>query len=232
MKVFNPKGDSEECKKIRKEIDKIISENEAISEPLEQNHLEKKNLFLISNEKYIKNSNVKQRRKEKPDNIRKKAKHNFLKSLKNKINIKLKIAKSKHLFDSFPYILVSNINKQKNRIIINMKLIELFTTNFFDEYKSEYIIEDKVKYLKEKKINEKKYYHNLKILHYLKENEDIRKKINFDYIKEMTFGELYKEYLESREFEEDISILKKKENPQYIKNYIIKAYSFIEYFSE
>ena len=66
----------------------------------------------------------------------------------------------------------------------------------------------------------------------MEKNENIKKKINFDYIKGMTFGELFKEYLESREFEKDILKLKQKENPEYIKNYIIKAYTFIEYFSE
>ena len=58
------------------------------------------------------------------------------------------------------------------------------------------------------------------------------KKINFDYIKEMTYGKIFNEYLESRDFEEDILKLKKIEKPEYIKNYIIKAYTFIEYFSE
>ena len=62
----------------------------------------------------------------------------------------------------------------------------------------------------------------------MEKNENIKKKINFDYIKGMTFGELFKEYLESREFEKDILKLKQKETPEYIKNYIIKAYNFIE----
>ena len=233
LKLFSPKGETEECQKIREEIGKIISENKlnAISELSEKKPLEKK-LFFILNEDYIENPKIKKRRKENPDNIIKKAKHKFLKSIKNKINIKLKIAKSKYLFDFFPYIFTSNINKQKNQIIINKKLIELLTTNFFEEYQNENLIEDKDKYLKEKMKNEKKYFHNLKVVEYLEKNENIRKKINFDYIKEMTFEKMFKEYLESKEFEEDILELKKIEKPQYIKEFIIKAYNFIEYFSE
>ena len=86
--------------------------------------------------------------------------------------------------------------------------------------------------MEEKQINDKKYDHNLKVIEYLEENENIKKKINFDYIKEMTFGNLFNEYLESREFEKDILKLKQKENPGYIKNFINYAYTFVEYFSE
>ena len=253
LKLFNPKGEDEECKKIRQEINKIISENKSISEPLEKKSLKKK-IFLIENEENIEKSKIIKKRKENPDNIRKKVKQKFLKSLKNKINIKLNFEKSEYLFDFFPQVFIANINRQKNKTIINNKLIELLNTNFFAEYENENLIKDKEldNFLKKKKINEKKYDHNLKVIEYLEKNENIKKKINFDYIKGMTFGELFKEYLESREFEKDILKLKQKENPEYIKNYInnfvififffffffinnyllIKAYTFIKYFSE
>ena len=231
LKLFNPKGDSEECKKVREEIDKIIYEIKPASTSSEKNPFEKK-LFFISNEEHTHNPIVKKRRKENPDNIIKKVKHKFLKSLKNRINIKLKMEKSKYLFDFFPFIFVSNINKQKNKNIINKKLIELYRTNFFDEYTNENLIKDKNKYLTEKNKNEKKYNKNLKVIEYLEKNINIMKKTNFDYIKEMTYGKIFNEYLESRDFEEDILKLKKIEKPEYIKNYIIKAYTFIEYFSE
>ena len=56
----------------------------------------------------------------------------------------------------------------------------------------------------------------------------------------MTFSKLFNEYLESKEFEEDIIKLKIIENnkindkpefiKEYIDDYIIKAYDFINYF--
>ena len=234
LKVFNPKGDSDECKKIREEVNKTITENKAASEIIEKKPLEKKKIFRIISGENIENAKVGKKRKEKPDNIRKKVKQKFLKSLKNRINIKLKLAKSEMLFDFFPQVFIANINKKRNKKIINKKLIELFNTNFFDEYKNKNFIKDKdkEKYLEEKQINDKKYDHNLKVIEYLEENENIKKKINFDYIKEMTFGNLFNEYLESREFEKDILKLKQKENPGYIKNFINYAYTFVEYFSE
>ena len=102
--------------------------------------------------------------------------------------------KSKYLFDFFPFIFVSNINKQKNKNIINKKLIELYRTNFFDEYTNENLIKDKNKYLTEKNKNEKKYNKNLKVIEYLEKNINIMKKTNFDYIKEMTYGKIFNEY--------------------------------------
>ena len=222
LKLFNPKGENEECKKIREEINKIISENKTVSDPSAK---KEKNLFFI----YVQNPQVIKRRKENTDNLRKKVKNKFLKSFKNRINMKLKVAKSEYLFDYFPKIFSSNITKKENKIIINKKLVELLKTNFFEEYNKKNIIENE----HEKKINEKKYYHNLEVLKYLEENENVKKKINFDYIKEMTFEKMFKEYLESKEFEEDIlELKKKKEKPEYIKNYIVIAYTFIEYFSE
>ena len=48
----------------------------------------------------------------------------------------------------------------------------------------------------------------------------------------MTYRQLYNEYLDSKEFEMVIDYLrkKKKEDDEYINNYIIKAYNFLNYF--
>ena len=68
----------------------------------------------------------------------------------------------------------------------------------------------------------------------MEDNKDIYKEANFDVVEKMTFRELFKEYLESKEFEEDILKLKNKdkEDEEYIKDYIILAYNYIEYFSK
>ena len=46
----------------------------------------------------------------------------------------------------------------------------------------------------------------------------------------MTYSQLYKEYLESVEFEKEIANLTKKETLKYTKNYILKANNFINFF--
>jgi len=46
----------------------------------------------------------------------------------------------------------------------------------------------------------------------------------------MTYSQLYNEYLESVEFEKEIANLTKKETLKYTKNYILKAINFINYF--
>ena len=50
----------------------------------------------------------------------------------------------------------------------------------------------------------------------------------------MSFSDLFKEYIKSKEFEVDILKLKKEgnEDQDYINNYIIKANDFIDFFSK
>ena len=48
----------------------------------------------------------------------------------------------------------------------------------------------------------------------------------------MTVTDLFKEYLKSEEFEKEIEKLKEEQNnDNYIKDYILKAFGFIKYFS-
>ena len=76
-----------------------------------------------------------------------------------------------------------------------------------------------------------KYYHNLKVLKYLENNKEISKKSNFNNIKDMKYYEVFNEYLNSKEFEEEILRLHKKENDIYIKRYISKAMNLIDFFN-
>ena len=49
----------------------------------------------------------------------------------------------------------------------------------------------------------------------------------------MKFYQIFNEYLRSKEFEKEITSLKlEKENDKYIRKYIIKAGSFIEFYSQ
>ena len=76
-----------------------------------------------------------------------------------------------------------------------------------------------------------KYRHNLLVLNYLEKNKEISKKSNFNNIKKMKFNEIYREYLNSKEFKIEISKLKQQnETEQYIKKYIILAINLIDDF--
>ena len=167
------------------------------------------------------------------------------------MNEKLKYANSEKQFDFLPQCFISNITKKKNKLILNVTLKEIMSTNFFEEYKEKNDIgnpennkmlekkrkcPDKIKYEnKNKKSPDRaKYDKNKEVMKYLKDNEDIKKIFNFDIIGNKTFSDLFNEYLNSNEFEKDIFALKNEEgeDSEYIKEYIIKAYDFIKDFSK
>ena len=76
----------------------------------------------------------------------------------------------------------------------------------------------------------KKYHHNLSVLKYLEGNKALNEKSNFNIIKNMKLSEIFREYLESKEIGLEISDLKKdNENDKYIKKYIIKVKTFINF---
>ena len=151
-------------------------------------------------------------RKDNADNIRKKIKVKFHKFLKNAINEKLKKAGSKFLFKALSQDFITNITKEKNKQILDLPLKKIFSLNFSD---------------KENKNKE----FNLKVLEYLDKNHNISEKSNFNKIKNMKYEQAFNEYLLSKEFKIAISTLKKdNENDKYIKNYIIKAHNFINFF--
>ena len=195
-------------------------------------------IFNVSKKDKEKIIKVKRERKHKPDDIRKKIKARFLKALRYRMNEELKYANSKKYFDFLPQCFICGITKEKNKSILNMTLKEIMSTDFFEKYKK---INDDVNTLNNSMLNKKrkcpdkvKYENNKEVMKYLKNNEEIKKSFNFDIIGNMTFSELFYEYLESKEFEKDILALKieeRKENFEYIKEYIIKAFDFIKDFS-
>jgi len=71
--------------------------------------------------------------------------------------------------------------------------------------------------------------HNLKNV----ESEEIKENEEFKIILNKTFGELYKEYINSDEFKiDEIKRLKTKNEDEYISRYIYLAENLIEYFSK
>ena len=165
-----------------------------------------------------KKKNIKQR-KQNSDNIRKKIKARFLKSLRNEINRKLKRAGSKYIFSFLPQSFVSNLSKRKNKEVLDLTLKEIFEKNFCERKK-------------ERKVDIRKYKHNLLVLNYLENNKEISEKSNFNVIKNMKYSQIFNEYLESKEFGLEISTLKQeKENDNYIKVYIVKARNLLNFFN-
>ena len=153
------------------------------------------------------------RRRDNQDNIRKKIKRGFLNNaLYNKLNKKLKEIGSKLFLEKFPQKFACDVVKKTNKLILNMKLEEIF------EMKELY---------NEKEL--KNYYHNLKVVKNkeIQENEELKKILNKKYY------ELFEEYINSDEFIiDEINRLKKnKMHNTYIEKYIYLAENFIEFFS-
>ena len=77
----------------------------------------------------------------------------------------------------------------------------------------------------------KKYQHNLKVMEYLKINQEIVKRSKFDIISNMTVTQMFNEYLKSDEFEKEVNKLEEEgDDINYIKDYISKAFGYVNYF--
>ena len=162
----------------------------------------------------IKRSAKKKRRMENRDNIRRKIKRSFLNiALIKKLNEKLNDIGCISFFQKFPKSFVSDITRKTNKDILNMTLREIF------EKKELYSAEEL-----------DHYNYNLNVLknEIIKENEGINIILNKKYF------ELYKEYINSKEFKIDtINRLKeKKMDNSYIEKYKYFAKNFLEFFED
>ena len=199
-----------------------------------QNHIQKKrnifNKFKVfrmeprkEREKIL--YKLKHKRKYKPDDIRKKIKARFHKSIKNIVNENLRQAGSKHTFSFLPQIFISSISREQNHKILNLSYRELLKKDFISNI-------DEAKY-KNKRVDLAKYKNNLNVLDYLDNNPDICEKSGFDLISKMKYGDLLEEYFKSREFENAVKKLREEnEEEDYIKEYINKAKTYVKFFSE
>ena len=219
----------------------ILNENEVSNKELNNNKKKikkNKNKFKICHIEYQKTekdgndkkdiiitNRLKHKRKYKPDDIRKKIKARFHKSIKNIINENLRKAGSKKLFTFLPQVFITSIARPANRYVLNMSLREILQKNFVDEL-------DEKKY-KNKKIDLAKYKKNLSVLEYLDNNPEICKNSGFDIISKMKYCDLLEEYFKSNEFERAIFKLKEEnEDEDYIKEYIIKSKNYVKFFME
>ncbi len=175
----------------------------------------------ISNNDSRKKGRKRKQRKFKPDDIRKKIKARFHKTLKNIINENLKQSGSNEFFDLLPQSFVSNISRAKNNQVLNLKYREILEKDFSEELNDS----------KQKKIDHSKFEKNMKVLKYLDDNPDISKKSGFSAISCLTYKDILNEYFTSEEFQNSIKkLVEQKENTMYIEEYIEKSQKYIEFF--
>ena len=154
------------------------------------------------------------KRYECKDNIRKTIKRRFLNTyLKNGLNDKIKKAGYNLFFEYYPQKLVSQISREKDKQILEMKLLQIFENkDLYDE----------------KNLNN--YYHNLKVIEQLKleENPELNIILNKKY------KDLFDEYINSDEFRiKEINRLKEtNKDDNYIAKYIYLSKNFIEFCSK
>ena len=169
----------------------------------------------------------KKKRKFKPDDIRKKIKAKFHKTIKNTINNKLKKAGAIKLFDFLPQSFITNVSIKLNHQSLGLTLEELISKDYSSDIYP--------------KADRNKYYHNLDVLNYLKESKSICELSNFNKIKNMKYIDILRAYFSSYEFEKSIielynknekrDLLSKKETIEYIEQYVNKALSYVSFYN-
>ena len=97
----------------------------------------------------------------------------------------------------------------------------------YDKYKN---IEGKEYIMKKREVAEKQYNKNTEILKYLDSNRKISEESGWDIIKNMKYIDLLKAYFNSKEFEQNIEELSKKETTAYIKSYKYFSSTYVDYF--
>ena len=207
----------EDKNKKRKETKDIFE----VIYPETTNLFKDNNLFEnhLSNGQYNFKKRTKSKQKLKRfkcrDNIRKMIKRRFFNTyLRNALNEKIKKGGYNLFFEYFPQSFVGNVIKEKEKNLLNKKLRQFF--------------EDKKLYKQENLTN---YYHNLKVLEQLKKdkNEVIETILDKKYV------DLFKEYLNSKEFKiDEMNRLKnisnkRKKDDYYIEKYKYLANHFIEF---
>ena len=239
--VFSPPDDilkkDEENIKVKRNNNKGTNKGELREEKLKEETYDYSGnintpnefLFKFKTKKYFvaedgKKKKVKKKRKFKPDDIRKKIKSRFHKTIKNIINENLKKAGSKELFDFLPQCFIGNVTKKANSKCFELTFKELLSTNFILELNKDDNRNSKVDY--------NKYMKNKKVLEYLEKNPDICRRSGFDLIKDRKYKDILKIYFTSEQFENSLIQLKsEKESPEYIQEYIKRARTYVSFYS-
>ncbi len=223
--------------KICEELNKIKSNTILHNEKSSINHVIKKRKFCNKFQVYQIKPKIKKeklsiehrrKRKYKPDDIRKKIKARFHKSIKNIINENLRQAGSKLFFSFLPQIFICTIAREKNSQILNLTYREIIEKDFLSDFEG-----NNINKLKNRKSDLIKYKNNLKVLDYLDKNPEISQNSGFDIISNMKYSKLLDEYFKSEEFERSILKLQEEnEDKEYIREYIKKAKNYVSFFSK
>ena len=206
-----------------------LNENSEIKDIFPFNESQRKIMSKMENKKifYTLKKNVDKRRKEREDNIRKKIKSNFHKKIFKLINEKLKKAGAKLYFQSLPQYFISDITKKTNFDALEINYKDLFEYTH-EKFINNKIVNSKIEVMK--RVSEKKYRKNIETLNYLDNNLEISEKSGWSKIKSMKYIDLLEAYFNSKEFEESIEKLEKKETKNYINDYIYYSLNYIEHF--
>ena len=223
---FTPGVGIKKCvEKIGLELNFISSNYISLSSPYKIEKEIKVSKFKVldyTDSKRGKIKKPKKKRKFKPDDIRKKIKARFHKAIKNIINIDLKNAGSRKLFDFFPQSFISNITIKFNHIALNYTYDELIRKDIAFEVMSQ-VQSDR---------DFDKYKRNLEVLNYIDHSKKISKVSLFSKIRKMKYSEILKAYFLSSEFEDAIiDLYNKGEKIEYIEEYINKSLNYVNFFS-
>ena len=203
---------------LNKETEKDEKENNDCDEIFKMKFKTKK-YYINENGK---KRRIKRERKYKSDDIRKKIKVKFHKTIKNIINKNLKEVGSKKLFKFLPQIFMGNISQKFNYKYLEYSYKDLLLTDF-TKCQNEY---------KNKKIDFNNYLNNKDTIEYLEENKELSINSGFYFIKDIKYKDMLKEYFLSKQFENSIIELKNKnENIDYIQQYIKLSKEYLKYFS-
>ena len=217
IKMNEEKGEKYNEEKIDEE--KIYNMNEELHK-LNSMKFKIKRYYFDDNGKKKKK---KKKRKYKSDDIRKKIKVKFHKTLRNIINNNLKKAGSKKFFSFLPQIFIANISKKFNSQFLEYTYKELFSTDF-TKFKNNSDNNNMI-------IN-RLYRRNTETLNYLENNEEISKISGYYIIKNMKYKDILKAYFSSKQFDYSIIELKnKKEHIDYIQEYIRVSNNYINYYT-
>ena len=227
---YNMSYNQEKIDYRNKEIDKEKKQEDSffINEQM-NNDDEDINWWKFTTKKYFiaedgKKKRIKKKRKFKPDDIRKKIKARFHKTIKNIINENLKKAGSNELFDFIPQCFIGNISKKVNFNSFDLTYKEILSTDYINLLgKSDYI---------NKNIDKTKLMRNKEVLKYLENNPEICKRSGFDIIQNMKYKDLLKIYFISAEFENSINQLKdENESLDYIQEYTYRAKTYVKFYT-
>ena len=170
--------------------------------------------YLLKEEEMLcqrKRYNIRRKRRENNDNIRKKIKRGFFnKGLIHKLNMILKNQNINSYFEMFQQHFVGNVTKRTNNQLMNMTLEEIF---------------EKKELYQESELKSYKHNFNLVKSIEIQENKEIKNILN----KKLYL--IFEEYINSKEFLiDEINRLKnKKMDNGYIQKYIYLTKHFIEF---